>query len=151
MRRINRYHQLAVLETTKESLSYEGAYGRKGWIESWAKSYVSDIEGRKVLVDNPDKETLLVLNYITRFSDAYYYEKVKEIKRLQSLNLQGGVFLTLTIDPKKFNSLKEAYKALMKGWNKLLSLYRYRIKKAGLSVQVFCSRIISPALIDMFV
>jgi len=120
-----------MLAVEVESLDYQDAYGQKGLIESLAHSYVSDIEGRKVLVNNEREGKLLVLPYLTRFDSYYYDDKLKALKALRKENITGGVFLTLTIDPSRFHSFKSAYRALMEGFAKLMDLYRYRLKPNG--------------------
>lgn len=132
--RISPLRALAIQAASEPSLDFYEAYGQRKYIEVQAKGYIERVRGRKVLVDNPTEEKLLSLPYITRFDNEYYQEKVKEIRALRSLNLQGGVFLTLTLDPSRFSSLKDAYTHLMKGWNKLASMYTLRFKRKGMKV-----------------
>ncbi|GAH92905.1 unnamed protein product, partial [marine sediment metagenome] len=47
-------------------------------------------------------------------------------KKIRGLRSDRGVFLTLTLDPKRFLSLDDAYNNLRAGWNRLLTMLQKR-------------------------
>lgn len=107
-------------------LDYRNAWQRMGIVISNATSYVKKVRDRAIVLRNVETNEIKVIPYFTRFSDGYYE---KAMKKLKELHADRGVFLTLTIDPKRFTSLKQAYDELQKSWNKLLSMLRKRHRR----------------------
>jgi len=111
------------------TLDYRNAWGRRGPVVSNARRYAAKVRDRAVVLRCLETGKIKVIPYYTRFSDGYYEKAFKKIRGLRS---DRGVFLTLTLDPKRFGSLDAAYRALRKGWNRLLTMlqkrYRRRLK-----------------------
>jgi len=110
----------------RPSLSYLNAWGALGDVVSCAKSYVKKVKDKAIALRNVETDKLAVVPYYTRFSDGYYRAAIKKIKRLGASN---AVFLTLTLDPKRFISLDNAMKNLRVGWNRLLTMLRKRCRR----------------------
>lgn len=104
-------------------IDYRHAWQRMGIVISNAKSYVKKVKDRAIVLRNIETDEIKVIPYFTRFSDGYYK---KAMSKLKSLHGDRGVFLTLTIDPKRFTSLEHAYTNLQRGWNRLLTMLRKR-------------------------
>ena len=109
----------------RPSLDYRNAWGAMGCVVSNAKSYVKKVRDRAIVLRNVETDELKVIPYYTRFSDGYYRQAIKKMRKLCA---NDAVFLTLTLDPKRFISLADAKSNLQKGWNKLLTVLRKRVK-----------------------
>ena len=110
----------------RPSLSYLNAWGALGDVVSHAKSYVKKVKDKAIVLRNVETDALAVVPYYTRFSDGYYQGAIRKIKKLGASN---AVFLTLTLDPKRFISLDNAMKDLRVGWNRLLTMLRKRCRR----------------------
>lgn len=110
----------------QNSVVWEEAYGFGQEIVELAKRYVLATRDRRILMVNWSEGRALVLPYNSRFSDGYRKRKVGKLRALDKFAGRGGVFLTLTVDPTRFNSLKAAYSGLMDGFNRLVSYFRRR-------------------------
>lgn len=109
-----------------QKLDYRFAWGALGLVYSYSSSYRHEVQDRGIVLMNKETKKLKVLPYFTRFSDGYYRKAIRKIKRIHS---DRGVFLTLTVDPRRYLCLKDAYRALQEGWNRLLTMLRKRFKK----------------------
>jgi hypothetical protein len=107
--------------TYSMSLDYRNAWGVKGAILSLSRRYRKIVKDRGNAFRDKTDNTVHVFPYYTRFHSEYYEKIVKKLKRLQ---YDRAVFLTLTINPRNFVSLRDAYTSLQKGWNKLLTRWR---------------------------
>lgn len=107
----------------KPSLSYQEAWGNKRELVRLGREYASDVKDKGIVLREKDGERVLVIPYYTRFSDGFYDRVVKRLRRL--ITFDSAIFLTLTLDPKRFSSLMDATNELTKGWNKLLSAWRH--------------------------
>ena len=106
-------------------LDYRFSWGSLGLVYSYSCSYRHHVKDRGIVLINKNTKELKVLPYFTRFSDGYYRKAIRKIKRIHS---DRGVFLTLTVDPRRYLCLKDAYRALQGGWNRLLTMLRKRFK-----------------------
>jgi len=100
---------------------YEGAWGCMDVVTSLAKGYVQDIKGKTLVLINHQKKDIKFLPYLTRFD--YDYAK-RVARKWKKIGHREGIFLTLTLDPKRFSSLEQAYGALLWGWNKISTAMR---------------------------
>lgn len=96
---------------------YEDAWGQAPEILKLAEIYKSAIQDKAIVLSNSCDDRVLVLPYYTRFSEGYYPEKARELRRL--INFDDATFLTLTVDPHRFSCLFDAKRALSEGWAKL--------------------------------
>ena len=110
----------------RPSLSFNQAWGSLGSVVSNAKRYVKKVKDKAIVLRNVETDVVKIVPYYTRFSDGYYHEAIKKMRRLYS---DDAVFLTLTLDPRRFISLDDAYRKLRIGWNKLLTMLRKRYGK----------------------
>jgi len=100
---------------------YEGAWGCMDVVTSLAKGYVQDIKGKTLVLINHQKKDIKFLPYLTRFD--YDYAK-RVARKWKKIGYREGIFLTLTLDPKRFSSFEQAYGALLWGWNKISTAMR---------------------------
>lgn len=96
-----------------------------------AMQYAEDTKDKHIILESDDHSDYFVLQYNTRFSERYLVKVIMKLKDLyrKTRHIRGGVFLTLTIAPRNFRSMKEAYVSLRKGLNKLQTLLRKRFRK----------------------
>jgi len=108
--------------TRKPSLfGYENAWGCLPKVRAYALNYVVDVSGKTIVLVNPSDKKIMYLPYRTRFD----YDYAKRIARKwKKIGYREGIFLTLTLDPKRFSSLAQAYTALLWGWNKISTAIR---------------------------
>lgn len=104
-------------------LDYRKAWGSMGSIVSCAKSYRKEVKNKKIVLRDKETDDLIFLDYYTRFSDEYYFDVCD---KLNGVVAKDAVFLTLTINPRRFTSLNHAYKELQKSWSKLLDMLQGR-------------------------
>jgi len=102
-------------------LGYENAWGSMDEVEAYAVGYLIDIKNKVLILLNHEKKEKKCLPYLTRF-DWDYAKRVA--RKWKKIGHREGIFLTLTLDPKRFSSLAQAYGALLWGWNKISSAMR---------------------------
>lgn len=108
---------------------YEDWLNENEWkevIKDNALLYIEDNKDKWVQLVRSDVikdiEELLLVKCKTRFDVSYTERTYARIMQLKPFfESHKCLFMTLTVDPKRFNSLAEAIDALIKGWNKLLS------------------------------
>jgi len=90
--------------------------------------YLEDTEDRFLLLRHRDEEDrFLVLPYAHRFLKRRLKEhsrRVDVIFAQASESFSEGVFLTLTMDPKRYSSLVDAMRKLSLAWNRFMSRLR---------------------------
>jgi len=116
--RINRWRAEALSLPFQPSHSWENAYGVYPAVQGLAYSYLESVDGKVLVIDNQEEDKTLILEYLTRFSEKYR-KKVWAKFREYTERYKTGVFLSLTVDPKRYYSLKHAYDTLIYGWHKL--------------------------------
>jgi hypothetical protein len=124
-KRYGRRHRL-FLEANKtvkkpSILGYENAWGAGDTVEALATGYLLDIKNKTLVLINHQKKDIKFLPYITRF-DADYAKRIA--RKWKKIGHREGIFLTLTLDPKRFSNLAQAYESLLWGWNKISSAMR---------------------------
>ena len=102
-------------------LGYDNAWGSRETVTALAKGYVQDIKGKTLVLINHQKKDIKFLPYLTRFD--YDYAK-RVARKWKKIGYREGIFLTLTLDPKRFSSFEQAYGALLWGWNKISTAMR---------------------------
>ena len=105
----------------KPSFWYDDAWGSADAVTALADGYVEDINGKTLVLINHQKKDIKYLPYLTRFD--YDYAK-RVARKWKKIGYREGVFLTLTLDPKRFSSFSQAYTALLWGWNKISTAMR---------------------------
>jgi len=102
-------------------LGYGDAWGSRDTVTALAKGYVSDIKNKTLVLINHKKQDIKFLPYLTRFDFDYAKRIARKWKRI---GYREGIFLTLTLDPKRFCSFAQAYSAMVEGWNKISTAMR---------------------------
>ena len=128
LKRVNPIRSQALSLPYQPSFTYENAYGVYPYVQGLAYSYLNDIDDKHIIIDNEKDDKTLVLDYITRFDERYVrriWAKFKEITE----GYKTGVFISLTIDPKRFHSLRHAYRSLMRAWHKLHDKIKHILKE----------------------
>jgi len=110
----------------QHTFEWRDAYESRNQVVSCAKSYCTDTEEKMIMLRNRETDQLLFIPYTHRFQDAYYKAAIKKMRKIKC---RDAVFLTLTIDPKRFTSLLDCYRGLQLNWNRLLTVLRKRFKK----------------------
>ena len=98
-------------------------------LETITNEYISDVKEKQIVLEN--NEGFLILDYYTRFNPKYLRNVIRKLKKAanKTANINGGVLLTLTIDPKRFTSLKSAYLTLRKCFNRFNTMVKYRLNQ----------------------
>jgi hypothetical protein len=108
--------------TKKPSVfGYENAWGCAGGVLEYAMQYVEDIRGKTIVLVNHVEKKIKYLPYRTRF-DADYGKRIA--RKLSKIGYTEGIFVTYTLNPRRFPTLHDAYKAEMNGFNKMISAIR---------------------------
>jgi len=125
-RRVNEYRF-----TARRYVEHKRELEKADWefIYDLFLSYLEDCE-RKVLVFKSPDDEIVVKRYTHRFQKSYLRKarhKLEVIFRNASVRYKEGVFLTLTMDPKRYSSLYEAARLISKAWNRFMSWLRKRV------------------------
>jgi len=107
--------------TKKESDSYKDAWGCGLEVLECAIRYKTEIDEKTIVLVNPAEKKIIYLPYRTRF-DKNYGKRIA--RKWGKIGYIVGVFLTLTLNPRPFKSLHEAYEALMWGLNLFITAVR---------------------------
>jgi len=75
-----------------------------------------------------DGAEIIILPYLTRANPDYMRKIKQKLGVLGKINSERAVLMTLTTDPKRFCSLKAAYRGLMKNKARLMDLLDKRLK-----------------------
>ena len=102
---------------------YQNAWGSRDLVTALAKGYVIDVSRKVLVLINREEEKIKFLRYRTRF-DADYGKRIA--RKWKRIRYREGIFLTLTLDPKRFCSFAQAYSALEWGWNRIATAMRKR-------------------------
>ena len=109
------------LVKTPSVVGYDNAWGVGDTVEALANGYVLDITNKVLVLINHQKKDIKYLPYLTRFERDYGKRIARKWKKI---SYREGIFLTLTLDPKRFFSFSQAYTALLWGWNKISTAMR---------------------------
>lgn len=120
------------------SFIFGEAWGQRQSIEGLAKCYTQEVHDKTIVLGNQQTRELKLIPYRTRFSPDYYPEKSRKIRR--EISFDTAIFLTLTIDPKLFYCLKDAYQGIRKAWHKLGSAMANDVKRGMTHVQSWDGR-----------
>jgi len=102
---------------------YDDAWGCIDFVRQLARGYLWDIGGKVLVLINHVEKKVKYLPYRTRF-DLDYGKRIA--RKWKKIGFREGIFLTLTLDPKRFSSYYQAYFALLRGWNKISTAIRRR-------------------------
>lgn len=97
-------------------------------IKEYANIYSKQVKDKLIVLGNDENDEVFKIRYITRFSNQYpemVKKKLKKVYRVFS-RYNKFLFMTITVDPKQFTSLNDAYKYLGKLWNKVYTRLRKR-------------------------
>jgi len=129
-KRYGRRHRLFLVankRVKKPSFSYDDAWGAMDEVTALANGYVEDINNKTLVLINHQKKDIKYLPYLTRFD--YDYAK-RVARKWKKIRFREGIFLTLTLDPKRFSSFSQAYTALLWGWNKISTAMRKKFPQS---------------------
>ncbi|MER3461918.1 MAG: hypothetical protein C4342_02570 [Armatimonadota bacterium] len=99
---------------------HTNAYGVLPVISRYAELYKEDVDDKIIVLRREGTDEIKKIPYYTRFSDGYYSSKAKEIQQLnKNERFHRGLFFTLTLNPARYFTLKDAYEALQSEWNRL--------------------------------
>jgi hypothetical protein len=132
-RKYNKYFMQAVeLVNTYTYLDYtqlDNCYKR---LSMYADYYQEQVYDKTIILGCYMHDHIIKIPYVTRFSDKYTAKLNHELAYLMRYaNIyKHGLFLTLTVDPKRFTNPKQMYQAVQVGFNKLMTYLRkqYDIK-----------------------
>jgi len=96
------------------------AYGVLPVITRYAELYQQDVADHVIVLWKKDTNIIKKKPYYTRFSPGYYAEKARQIQQLNKIErFHRGLFLTLTVDPKRYCCAADAIEALHSQWNRM--------------------------------
>jgi len=103
--------------------------------------YLSAIENRTIVLYNKQKQKLLKIPYKTRFnSGKRLYEKIDQFYSLfenAASKYKDAVFLTLTLDAKRFKNIHVASKHVSQALNRFISYLKKKSKNKISYINVF--------------
>lgn len=97
------------------------------------KAYQEDVR-EKVLVISDEVNEAFVLPYKTRADPEYIREMRQKLRPLKRIRSDRAVMMTLTTDPSRWGSLRDAYRGQMKNFHRLMS---WLVKRYGCPLQYF--------------
>jgi len=101
------------------------AYGILPYLKQLAEAYCRSVQGGVVVLKRIEGDSILKLPYHTRFEEGYYVKIASQIKRLKKYReYHRGIFLTLTIDPKRYVNIHDAKESLNEEWNRLNTWFK---------------------------
>jgi hypothetical protein len=110
--------------TKKTSVfGYENAWGCAEKVFAYAQAYVGDVSGKTIVLVDPSEKEIIYLPYRTRFDEDY---GKRIARKLKGIGFTEGIFLTLTLNPRLFSTLHEAYVSMISGFNKIITAVRKR-------------------------
>ena len=95
------------------------------------RDYHEDVSKRCLVLHNKredDGAEIIILPYLTRANPDYVRKIKQKLAVLQKKSSERAVFMTLTTDPKRFPSLKAAYRGLMKNKARLMDMLDKRFE-----------------------
>jgi len=105
------------------------------------EAYLEDTDRRVILLRSVDTGEFLKLPYSHRFRPNRLKAQLAKYdlawEQAESRGYKRAVFLTLTTDPSKYNSLLEAYRDISPKWNRLMSWITKRLGSRPLYILVF--------------
>lgn len=132
---LNPYFQSAIDSTNKMFLSYKQVQKEVyPGIERNSKFYQNNVKDKSIYLLNRTKNEVLRIDYFTRFSEKYQKRilaKMLSIRDLLKEQNNPYCFITLTVDPKRFHSIKQATKEVSKYWNRLLTRIKQEFPKVS--------------------
>ena len=101
-------------------------------LSMYADYYQQETYDKMIILGCYMHDHIIKIPYVTRFSDKYIDKlnhELANIKRYAN-RFKHGLFLTLTVDPKRFTNPKQMYQSVQVGFNKLMTYLRkqYNIK-----------------------
>ncbi|MEA3295526.1 MAG: hypothetical protein U9Q27_00050, partial [Patescibacteria group bacterium] len=121
---LNFWFKKAIDRVKEESFNYENAWGSLDDVNLFASLYQESIEDKKIVLVDREQEKALVLDYFTRFSENYLKRVRRKLWSISKKKFRYASHLTLTIDPKFFSSLKQAWRGIQQRSNILLTRIR---------------------------
>lgn len=88
--------------------------------------YAQSTSDKKLVLVNTETDEIKILDYITRFSPNYPKRNYAKFMRYEEVlsRWNNFLFLTFTLNPRYFSTLKGSYIALQKAWNRILTMLR---------------------------
>lgn len=108
-------------------------FSRSDWEELWGlfEEYLDDVESKVLVLKSLVEEGYLLLPYNHRFRRYRLRRILREYDRVWealSSRYDVGVFMTITVDPKDYNSLYEIAREVPKAFNRLKSWIKKRLR-----------------------
>jgi len=132
-RKRNINFQKAIDKTNESYLYWQDRERIINLICSYAEAYSEDTYDKIIVLEHKQEQRFKLIEYISRFSDKYITKVYQKFYNLNNklTNYQKALFLTLTVDPKNFHSIKQEYKELQHAFNKLNSYLKkkYNLKQ----------------------
>ena len=121
-----RREAIKLLKSTKEMEEYD-------WLELgyFFEEYLDDVNSKIIVLKSVEEGSYLLLPYRHRFKPArlkLLKRKYEEVWSKLEANHKIGIFLTLTVDPKDYDSLLEIAREVPKAFNRLKAWIRKRLK-----------------------
>jgi len=108
-------------------------FSRSDWEELWGlfEEYLDDVESKVLVLKSLVEEGYLLLPYNHRFRRYRLRRILREYDRVWevlSSRYDVGVFMTITVDPKDYNSLYEIAREVPRAFNRLKSWIKKRLR-----------------------
>jgi hypothetical protein len=133
-RRRNRLFMAANFLAKTSSRSFKNAWGQKDHIEQLAKDYDQSVRGRSLVFHKKGTNEIWQKDYMTRFHSEYYPMHRRRIRdSIARQKIDTALFLTLTLDPKNFDSLAAAKEGVTHGWHKLQAAMLQALKRGTMA------------------
>jgi len=135
-RKRNKYFQQAINEVKEFTyLDYHDLDKCYDKLKGYSEHYQEETHDQIIIVGCVIHGEIQKIPYINRFSDKYterLNEELADIKRYAN-KFKHGLFITFTVDPKRFSNPKQMYKEVQAKWNNIMTVLR---KKYGIKYYI---------------
>ncbi|PMQ00696.1 MAG: hypothetical protein CBR30_09810, partial [Dictyoglomus sp. NZ13-RE01] len=118
--------------SAREYVEHKRVLGLRDWelLFGFFEDYIDDVDKRILVFRNEFTGEFLVKRYSHRFQRRYLRKVRNKFDRVfesASSKYKTGVFLTLTLDPKTYKSIREGIAIGSKAWNRFMSRLRKKL------------------------
>jgi len=126
-KRINEYRF-----TAQEYVEHKHRLNKTDWefIYDLFLMYLEDTSRRILVFRSLDDDEIFIKPYSHRFQEGYFKKVKRKLKLIfenASMRYKEGVFLTLTMDPKTYDSIYDASRLVSISWNRFMSWLHKRV------------------------